>query len=205
MPRDDEATTWGEMVEALLIMGIMTFLLPAAISFLHQFPLPSRKKRWTCPSLEMYLPYPSGATCEGRPHVPLRVPPTIAGTVADFPATPLPSPSGRCLTRETSPWPACGALGEGADDGVSAVYSGPAWRSRAVPRPLFRDATWRFPFQSPRRHPAMPLLKEELFQLLQELHLPDAHIIGAMTVDYLIPDVTLTYAQINRYGIKQCP
>jgi hypothetical protein len=45
------------MVEAWLIMGIMTFLLPAAISFLHQFPLPSRKKRWTCPSLEMYLPY----------------------------------------------------------------------------------------------------------------------------------------------------
>ena len=57
MPRDDEAPTWGEMVEAWLIMGIMTFLLPAAISFLHQFPLPSRKKRWTCPSLEMYLPY----------------------------------------------------------------------------------------------------------------------------------------------------
>jgi hypothetical protein len=27
MPRDDEATTWGEMVEAWLIMGIMTFLL----------------------------------------------------------------------------------------------------------------------------------------------------------------------------------
>jgi hypothetical protein len=27
MPRDDEATTWGEMVEALLIMSIMTFLL----------------------------------------------------------------------------------------------------------------------------------------------------------------------------------
>jgi hypothetical protein len=27
MPRDDEATTWGKMVEALLIMGIMTFLL----------------------------------------------------------------------------------------------------------------------------------------------------------------------------------
>jgi hypothetical protein len=27
MPRDHEATTWGEMVEALLIMGIMTFLL----------------------------------------------------------------------------------------------------------------------------------------------------------------------------------
>jgi hypothetical protein len=27
MPSDDEATTWGEMVEAWLIMGIMTFLL----------------------------------------------------------------------------------------------------------------------------------------------------------------------------------
>jgi hypothetical protein len=27
MARADEATTWGEMVEALLIMGIMTFLL----------------------------------------------------------------------------------------------------------------------------------------------------------------------------------
>lgn len=27
MPRDDEATTWGERVEAWLIMGIMTFLL----------------------------------------------------------------------------------------------------------------------------------------------------------------------------------
>jgi hypothetical protein len=32
----------------------------------------------------------------------------------------------------------------------------------------------------------MPLVKEELFQLLQELHLPDAHIIGALTVDHLI-------------------
>jgi hypothetical protein len=42
MPRDNEATTWGEMAEALPIMGIITFLLPAAISFLHQFPLPSR-------------------------------------------------------------------------------------------------------------------------------------------------------------------
>jgi hypothetical protein len=27
MPRDDEAPPWGEMVEASLIMGIMTFLL----------------------------------------------------------------------------------------------------------------------------------------------------------------------------------
>jgi hypothetical protein len=27
MPRDHEATTWGEMVEALLIMGTMTVLL----------------------------------------------------------------------------------------------------------------------------------------------------------------------------------
>ena len=27
MPRDDEPTTWGAMVEALLIMSIMTFLL----------------------------------------------------------------------------------------------------------------------------------------------------------------------------------
>jgi hypothetical protein len=60
-------------------------------------------------------------------------------------------------------------------------------------------------FRAPRRHPAMPLLKEELFQFLHELHLPDAHIIGAVTVDSLIPDVTLTYAQINRYGITQCP
>ena len=51
----------------------------------------------------------------------------------------------------------------------------------------------------------MPLLKEELFQLLQELHIPDGHITGAMTVDHLIPEVTLTYAQINRYGIKRCP
>jgi hypothetical protein len=59
--------------------------------------------------------------------------------------------------------------------------------------------------RAPRRHPEMPLLKEELFQLLQELHIPDVHIIGAMTVDHLIPDVTLTYAQINRYGIKRCP
>jgi hypothetical protein len=30
------------VVEAWRIMGIMTVLLPAAISFLHQFPLPSR-------------------------------------------------------------------------------------------------------------------------------------------------------------------
>jgi hypothetical protein len=30
------------------------------------------------------------------------------------------------------------------------------------------------------------------------------HIIGALTVDHLIPDVPLTYAQINRYGIKRC-
>jgi hypothetical protein len=59
--------------------------------------------------------------------------------------------------------------------------------------------------RAPRRHPEMPLLKEELFQLLQELHIPDVHIIGAMTVDHLIPEVTLTYAQINRYGIKRCP
>jgi hypothetical protein len=27
MPRDHEATTWGAMAEAWLIMGIMTFLL----------------------------------------------------------------------------------------------------------------------------------------------------------------------------------
>jgi hypothetical protein len=58
---------------------------------------------------------------------------------------------------------------------------------------------------APRRHPEMPLVKEELFQLLQELHIPDVHIIGAMVVDHLIPDVTLTYAQISRYGIKRCP
>jgi len=50
----------------------------------------------------------------------------------------------------------------------------------------------------------MPLLKEELFQLLQELYIPDVHIIGAMTVDHLIPDVPLTSAQINRYGIQRC-
>jgi hypothetical protein len=56
-----------------------------------------------------------------------------------------------------------------------------------------------------RRHPAMLLLKEELFQLLHELHLPDAHIIGAMTADHLIPEVELTYAQINRYGITRYP
>jgi hypothetical protein len=57
---------------------------------------------------------------------------------------------------------------------------------------------------APRRHPAMPLVKEELFQLLHELHISDDHIIGAMTGDHLIPDVPLTYAQINRYGIKRC-
>ena len=56
-----------------------------------------------------------------------------------------------------------------------------------------------------RRHPEMPLLREELFQLLQALHIPDVHIIGAMTGDHLIPDVTLTYAQIDWYGIKWCP
>ena len=112
MPRADEATTWGEMMEALRIMGLMTFLLPAA----------------------------------DRDGDPVR---------------------------------------------YLVLYSG---TPHGDPR-----------FRAPRRHPAVPLLKEELFQLLQELHLPDAHIIGAMTVDYLIPDVTLTYAQINRYGIKQCP
>jgi hypothetical protein len=58
---------------------------------------------------------------------------------------------------------------------------------------------------APGRHPALPLLKEELFQLLHELHLPDAHIIGAMTGDHLIPEVPLTYAQITRYGLKRCP
>jgi hypothetical protein len=58
---------------------------------------------------------------------------------------------------------------------------------------------------APGRHPAMPLVKEELFQLLHELHLPDAHIIGAMTADHLIPEVPLTYAQIHRYGLKRCP
>jgi hypothetical protein len=58
---------------------------------------------------------------------------------------------------------------------------------------------------TPRRHPALPLLKEELFQLLQELHLPDADIIGALTVDHLIPDVELTYAQIDQYGLQRCP
>ena len=51
----------------------------------------------------------------------------------------------------------------------------------------------------------MPLVKEEVFQLLQELHLPDAHIIGALTVDHLIPAVPLTYAQIARYGIQRYP
>ena len=53
-----------------------------------------------------------------------------------------------------------------------------------------------------RRGSEMPLVKEELFQLLQELHLPDAHIIGALTADHLIADVPLTYAQIKRYGIN---
>jgi hypothetical protein len=43
------------------------------------------------------------------------------------------------------------------------------------------------------------------FQLLQELRVPEVGIIGAMTGDYLIPDVPLTYAQINRYGLKRCP
>jgi hypothetical protein len=57
----------------------------------------------------------------------------------------------------------------------------------------------------PRRGPELPLLKGELFQLLQALHLPDAHIIGALTADHLIPDVPLTYAQIDRYGLKRCP
>jgi hypothetical protein len=42
-------------------------------------------------------------------------------------------------------------------------------------------------------------------QLLQALHLPDADIIGALTVDHLIPEVPLTSAQINRYGLKRCP
>jgi hypothetical protein len=51
----------------------------------------------------------------------------------------------------------------------------------------------------------MLLVKEELFQLLQELHLPDADIIGAMTGDHLITHVPLTYAQIHRYGIKRYP
>jgi len=60
--------------------------------------------------------------------------------------------------------------------------------------------------RAPGRHPAMPLVKEELFQLLHELHIPDADIIGALTVDHLIPEVPLTSAQINRYGlIKRCP
>jgi hypothetical protein len=58
--------------------------------------------------------------------------------------------------------------------------------------------------RAPRRGSEMPLLKEELFQLLQELHIPDAHIIGAMTVDHVIPEVPLTYAQIHRYGITRC-
>ena len=53
-----------------------------------------------------------------------------------------------------------------------------------------------------RRHPALPLVKEGLFQWLRELHIPDAHIIGALTVDYLIPEVRLTCAQIAWYGIK---
>jgi hypothetical protein len=58
---------------------------------------------------------------------------------------------------------------------------------------------------APRRPPELALLKEELFLLLHELHLPDAHIIGALTGDHLIPDVPLTYAQIHRYGLKRCP
>jgi hypothetical protein len=58
---------------------------------------------------------------------------------------------------------------------------------------------------APRRHPAIPLVKEELFQLLHELHSSDDHIIGALTGDHLIPDVPLTYAQINRCGLTRCP
>jgi hypothetical protein len=57
---------------------------------------------------------------------------------------------------------------------------------------------------TPGRHPALPLVKEELFQWLRELAIPDAHIIGAMTVDHLIPDVPLTSAPITRYGLKRC-
>jgi hypothetical protein len=57
----------------------------------------------------------------------------------------------------------------------------------------------------PRRRSELLLLKEELFQLLRALHLPDAHIIGALTGDHLIPDVPLTSAQIARYGLKRCP
>jgi hypothetical protein len=58
---------------------------------------------------------------------------------------------------------------------------------------------------APGRHPALPLVKEKLFQLLQELRVPEVDIIGAMTGDYLIPDVPLTYAQITRYGLTRCP
>jgi hypothetical protein len=56
-----------------------------------------------------------------------------------------------------------------------------------------------------RRHPALPLVKEELFQLLRELRIADAHIMGALTVDSLIPEVPLTCAQIAWYGIERYP
>jgi hypothetical protein len=59
--------------------------------------------------------------------------------------------------------------------------------------------------RGPRRGLERPLVKEELFQLLQALRLPDAHIIGALTGDHLIPEVPLTYAQIDRYGLQRCP
>ena len=42
----------------------------------------------------------------------------------------------------------------------------------------------------PRHGPELPLLKEELFQLLRALRLPDAHIIGALTGDHLIAAAT---------------
>ena len=48
-------------------------------------------------------------------------------------------------------------------------------------------------------------MKAELAQLLQALRLPDAHIIGALTGDHLIPEVPLTSAQIDRYGFTRCP
>jgi hypothetical protein len=85
---------------------------------------------------------------EDRAHVPLRISPTPAGNFSDFPATLLASPSCRVLTGET-PCPSCSAPVKGTDNGMSAVYSAPTGRSRAVPRPLFRDAAWRSPSQSP--------------------------------------------------------
>ena len=58
---------------------------------------------------------------------------------------------------------------------------------------------------APRRGPERLLVEAELFRLLRALHLPDAHIIEALTGDHLIPDVPLTAAQVARYGLIRCP